>query len=96
MVARTVEKPTSDDQEQIITDGRAMGRGMAWTVFKHEYIIPSLNLACVIGLNEHERLEKQDVRFRVRFLMDNSGYEPPTHYYGPDVCYQGGTRPGRR
>ena len=56
--------------------------GQPWFVLKHEYVFPSLRLACIIGLNPHERLEKQDVVFKIRFLMNNARYPLQT---GPSM-----------
>lgn len=50
---------------------------MPWFLLKQEYALTSLRLACIIGLNPHERLEKQNVVFNIRFLMDDAGYRPP-------------------
>ena len=57
--------------------GRQMGRGEGeggggWCVESHEWVINSLKIACVIGVNEHERLEKQVVSIDLRLLGADS------------------------
>ena len=37
-----------------------------WDVDSHEWFIQGLNIACIIGVNEHERLEKQMVSIDLR------------------------------
>ncbi len=63
-----------DEHEVTAGTGTEGGAGARWIMLKQEYILPSLRLACIIGLNPHERLEKQDVVYKIRFLMSNYGY----------------------
>lgn len=37
-----------------------------WHVESHEWVIKGLNLACIIGVNPHERLEKQKISIDIR------------------------------
>lgn len=41
-------------------------RTSLWDVDSHEWFIKDLNIACIIGVNEHERLEKQVVNIGLK------------------------------
>ena len=39
-----------------------------WHVASHEWVVKGLKLACIIGVNSHERLEKQNISIDLRIL----------------------------
>ena len=52
-----------------------------WDVSSHEWFIQGLNIACIIGVNEHERLEKQMVNIRLK-MMGGSDQEQYKNWVG--------------
>lgn len=48
-----------------------------WDVSSHEWFIQGLNVACIIGVNEHERLEKQIVSIGLKMVgeVDQEQYK---------------------
>lgn len=42
-----------------------------WHVGKHEWVVKGLKLACIIGVNPHERLEKQNLSVDLRLLGED-------------------------
>lgn len=55
-------------------EGRESGRLM-WYVESHEWVLRGIRVACVIGVNKHERLEKQDVVVDLRCLGEGGEEE---------------------
>lgn len=41
-------------------------KSLNWQVGSHEWVIKGLNLACIIGVNPHEWLEKQNISIDIR------------------------------
>ncbi len=41
-----------------------------WHVMTHEWVVKGLKLACIIGVNPHERLEKQNVSIDLRIQSE--------------------------
>ena len=55
-----------------------------WQISSHSYTISGLRPACIIGLNPHERLEKQDVLIRIRIHCLDSLSPPYTAQEVPE------------
>ena len=55
-------------------------RRSLWDVNSNEWIIQGLNIACIIGVNEHERLEKQmvNIGLKMRGMGDDEQYKNKT------------------
>lgn len=47
------------------TQGR---KTLNWHVASHEWVVKGLKLGCIIGVNPHERLEKQNISIDLRIL----------------------------
>ena len=41
-------------------------RTLSWNVVSHEWVVKDLKVACIIGVNPHERLEKQNLNISLR------------------------------
>ena len=41
---------------------------LVWHVGSHEWFIEGMKVACIIGVNEHERVEKQMVSIRLKIM----------------------------
>ena len=51
------------------------GKQLVWHVLRHEWGISGLRISCIIGVNEHERVEKQDVLVRIRAMGERDKEE---------------------
>lgn len=60
--------PQEEDTTATAEDGKRRRRLSVWDVQQHSWTIRGLRIACIIGVNEHERLEKQDVVIRIRAM----------------------------
>ena len=52
----------------------------------HAWVIKGLRAACVIGVNAHERLEKQIVVLDVRFAREGFDKSRPFYEWDDEVC----------
>ena len=50
-------------------------KGLPWDVESHEWFLVGLRVACVIGVNEHERLERQMVSIDLKVLGEEDKQE---------------------
>lgn len=46
-----------------------------WKFLDHRWIVNGIKAACIIGVNAHERLEKQTVNIDLTILLNGSGLE---------------------
>ncbi len=56
----------------IVLHRREIGQKQSlWNVNSQEWFIQGLNIACVIGVNDHERLEKQMVNIGLKMMVES-------------------------
>ena len=65
---------------KIVLRRQAIFQRSLWDVKWSEWLIQGLNIACIIGVNEHERLEKQmvNISLKMRGMSDEEQYKNKT------------------
>ena len=63
-------------------------RTSPWDVISHEWFIQDLNIACVIGVNEHERLEKQMVNVGLKMKGETDQEQYKNSMWGEDEMWR--------
>ena len=63
-------------------------RTSPWDVISHEWFIRGLNIACVIGVNEHERLEKQMVNIGLKMKGETDQEQYKNRMWGEDEMWR--------
>ena len=63
-------------------------RTSSWDVISHEWFIQDLNIACVIGVNEHERLEKQMVNVGLKMKGETDQEQYKNSMWGEDEMWR--------
>ena len=59
-----------------------------WEVISHEWFIQGLNIACVIGVNEHERLEKQTINIGLKMKGETDQEQYKNRMWGDDEMWR--------
>lgn len=50
-----------------------------WQIERHVWLVKDLKVACIIGVNPHERLEKQQVNINLRVTVDGDQNDQAQH-----------------
>ena len=59
-----------------------------WDVISHEWFIQGLNIACIIGVNEHERLEKQMINIGLKMKGEADQEQYKNRMWGEDEMWR--------
>ena len=73
----------------IVLHRREIGQKKSlWDINRHEWFIQGLNIACIIGVNEHERLEKQMVNIGLKMMGESDQEQYKNRIWGENEMWR--------